>query len=142
MKRIMLVLMLLTIALYGSEENKKSEESSNKQNVRQRYFPVSWEPPSARSVGGNVVVSPPKPNFSKEPRTFIEIIPSTSSISKKKDSFKIKVNGRTKTIREGKVFKIGSNPYKFIGLEGDAYVIEDVKSKKKIYFTKSGKKKK
>ena len=58
------------------------------------------------------------------------------------NSFKITVLGRTKTIREGKTFKIGSDTYKFLGLENDSYVIENMKTKKKIYFKKNLKKKK
>ena len=126
MRLILFGLLLMCFSSFASEK-----ETPKKENVRQRYFPVSWEPPSARRQGGSIVISPPKPNFTKK-STYIEIGVSPRT---KAPTYKITLNGRPKTIRLGKTFKVGSTTYKFIGEENGSYVIEDVKTKKKILFT-------
>jgi hypothetical protein len=135
--KFLLMLFVFTTVSYAA--NEKAEYS------KERYFPSSWEPPTVTNVGGGIVsISPSAPNFdsAKKLGSYIEI--GNTSIKRSdtvKVIFSMIVKGVRKRIYIGKIFRINNHPYKFIGAEDDSYIIEDMKTKKKIIFTKKPKKK-
>jgi hypothetical protein len=134
--KLILILLAFTVVSFAADE--KAEY------IKQRYFPTSWEPPTISNVGGVISISPSAPNFDSATKlgSYIEI--GNTSI-KRNDTVKVIFNmiirGVRKRIFIGKIFRINNHPYKFIGPEDDSYIIEDMKTKKKIIFSKKPKKK-
>ena len=138
MKYISIVLLFLIFPLYASEEKAGY--------TPERYFPVSWEPPTVRAIGNTIVVSPSKPNFERPSSlgNHIEVDKSIVEKSKKIEDviYRIVVNGQVKRIYVGKIFLLAKKRYRFLGVEEGNFVIQDLKSKEKVIFTKTPPKKK
>ena len=138
MKKTLAILLLFICAVYASEEKGSY--------VPERYFPVSWEPPTVRTVGGVVVVSPSKPNFER-PTSLGNHIEVDKSLVEKSNKitdviYRIILNGQVKRIYVGKIFLVAKKRFRFLGVEKGNFVIQDLKTKEKIIFTKNPPKKK
>ena len=112
----------------------------------ERYFPVGWEPPTVEPVGNaGVVIKPPKPIFDGATKLGAHIEVGNTLVKGsdkiKEVIFRIIANKKAIRIYIGKIFRIGKHRYRFIGVEKENYVIQDLKTKKKIVFTKKPPKK-
>lgn len=139
MKYFMSILFLCSFSLFAANEKVDL--------VTERYFPVGWEPPQVNTNGnGYVSIRPSVPVFDKPAslRAYIEVGSTSVTASDKIVDVIFKIITKKETIRifVGKVFTLADKSYKFIGIEKGNYVIEDVKTKKKIIFTRTPPKKK
>ena len=131
------VLLFLPLLVFSADEKGDYQ--------KERYFPVGWEPPTVTNNGGVIGISPSVPNFdrSTRERNYIEV--GNTSVKQeekgKRVVFTIVLNGKAKKIQIGKTFRVKNQLYKFIGAEEEGYVIQDMKTKKKILFKKKPPKK-
>lgn len=139
MMKFLLIAFLLCIFSVSATDEKGSY-------APERYFPVSWEPPTVRTIGNVVVVSPSKPNFERPSSlgNHIEVDKSIVEKSKKIEDviYRIIVDGKVKRIYVGKIFLLAKKRFRFLGVEKGNFVIQDLKTKEKVVFTKTPPKKK
>ena len=139
MKYLICILLMFSGAVFGADEKVDL--------VTERYFPVGWEPPEVINNGnGSVAIRPSVPTFDKPTklRAYLEVGNTSVQASDKIKEVIFRLVTKKENIRIfiGKVFKLAKKSYKFIGVEKGHYVIQDLKTKKKIVFKKAPPKKK
>ena len=137
--KIFTALLMLSFSLFAANESGDYQV--------ERYFPVGWEPPEVINNGnGSIAIRPSVPIFDKPTklRAYLEVGNTSVQASDKIKEVIFRLVTKKENIRIfiGKVFKLAKKSYKFIGVEKGHYVIQDLKTKKKIVFKKAPPKKK
>jgi len=137
--KIFTALLMLSFSLLAANESGDYQV--------ERYFPVGWEPPEVINNGnGSIAIRPSVPIFDQPTklRAYLEVGNTSVQASDKIKEVIFRLVTKKENIRIfiGKVFKLAKKSYKFIGVEKGHYVIQDLKTKKKIVFKKAPPKKK